>query len=89
MWVDGIRRLDSDSMFVAHDLYIELDGSAMLALCFRSLTPALAAKCSRALADPAGVAADIAQRARHTARPYARQVSFDPGGRPVAPSEVA
>jgi beta-mannosidase len=48
VWLDGSRRLDSDSMFIAHDLEIELHGSATLALCFRSLTPALAAKRSRA-----------------------------------------
>lgn len=48
VWLDGTRRLDSDSMFVAHDLDIELHGSATLALCFRSLTPALAEKRSRA-----------------------------------------
>lgn len=48
VWVDGVKRLDSDSMFVAHDLDIELNGSTTLALCFRSLTPALAAKRSRA-----------------------------------------
>ncbi|MDR6419095.1 beta-mannosidase [Paraburkholderia phenoliruptrix] len=48
VWVDGVRRLDSESMFVAHDLDIELNGTTLLALCFRSLTPALAAKRSRA-----------------------------------------
>ncbi|WP_025599789.1 glycosyl hydrolase 2 galactose-binding domain-containing protein [Burkholderia sp. WSM2230] len=48
VWMDGIRRLDSDSMFVAHSLDIELDGSASLVICFRSLTPALAVKRSRA-----------------------------------------
>ncbi|HYS65998.1 MAG TPA: glycoside hydrolase family 2 protein, partial [Paraburkholderia sp.] len=48
VWLDGIKQLESDSMFVAHDLEIELHGSATLALCFRSLTPALAAKHSRA-----------------------------------------
>ncbi len=48
VWLDGIKRLESDSMFVTHDLDIELNGSATLALCFRSLAPALAAKRSRA-----------------------------------------
>ncbi|WP_131799904.1 glycoside hydrolase family 2 protein [Paraburkholderia ginsengiterrae] len=48
VWFDGIKLLDSDSMFVAHDLDIDLRGNATLALCFRSLTPALAAKRSRA-----------------------------------------
>ncbi|MBW0447382.1 glycosyl hydrolase 2 galactose-binding domain-containing protein [Paraburkholderia phenoliruptrix] len=48
VWVDGIQRLNSDSMFVAHSLDIELNGSASLAICFRSLTPALAAKRPRA-----------------------------------------
>nr|WP_027211442.1 hypothetical protein [Burkholderia sp. WSM2232] len=48
VWVDGIQRLNSDSMFVAHSLDIELNGSASLVICFRSLAPALAAKRSRA-----------------------------------------
>ncbi|WP_165847915.1 glycoside hydrolase family 2 protein [Paraburkholderia lacunae] len=48
VWLDGTKRLESDSMFVAHDLDIELHGSATLALCFRSLTPALTAKRTRA-----------------------------------------
>ncbi|CAB3781184.1 glycosyl hydrolase 2 galactose-binding domain-containing protein [Paraburkholderia caffeinilytica] len=48
VWLDGIKRIESDSMFVAHDLDVDLHGSATLALCFRSLTPALAAKRSRA-----------------------------------------
>jgi beta-mannosidase len=48
VWLDGVKLLDSDSMFVAHDLDIELRGNATLALCFRSLTAALVAKRSRA-----------------------------------------
>ncbi|MDE1184678.1 glycoside hydrolase family 2 protein [Paraburkholderia sp.] len=48
VWLDGVRVLDSDSMFVAHDLDLMLDGSVQLALCFRSLAPALAARRGRA-----------------------------------------
>ncbi|MCC8391222.1 glycoside hydrolase family 2 protein [Paraburkholderia sp. MMS20-SJTR3] len=48
VWLDGVKRFDCESMFVAHDLDIELNGETTLALCFRSLTPALAAKRSRA-----------------------------------------
>nr|WP_259294975.1 glycoside hydrolase family 2 protein [Paraburkholderia sp. DHOC27] len=48
VWLDGHKLLESDSMFVAHDLDLELAGSATLALCFRSLAPALAARRSRA-----------------------------------------
>ncbi|QDQ83782.1 glycosyl hydrolase 2 galactose-binding domain-containing protein [Paraburkholderia megapolitana] len=58
VWLDGEKRLESDSMFVAHDLDIELHGTVTLALCFRSLAPALAARRTRArwrprLASPA------------------------------------
>ncbi|SAL59932.1 glycosyl hydrolase [Caballeronia terrestris] len=57
-WLDDRKLLDSDSMFVAHDIDIEVDGHATLCLCFRSLTPALAARRGRArwrprLAQPA------------------------------------
>lgn len=48
VWLDGVKRLDSDSMFVAHDLDIALEGRATLALCFRSLAPLLAARRGRA-----------------------------------------
>ncbi|HZZ12105.1 MAG TPA: glycoside hydrolase family 2 protein, partial [Paraburkholderia sp.] len=48
VWLDNVRLLESDSMFITHDLDIVLNGSATLALCFRSLTPALTAKRSRA-----------------------------------------
>jgi beta-mannosidase len=47
VWLDGTKLLDSDSMFVAHDLDITLDGEATLALCFRSLAPLLAARRGR------------------------------------------
>ncbi|KXU91119.1 beta-mannosidase [Paraburkholderia monticola] len=48
VWLDEVKQLESESMFIAHDLDIELNGAATLVLCFRSLTPALAAKRSRA-----------------------------------------
>jgi beta-mannosidase len=58
VWLDNTKLLDSDSMFVAHDLDLHLDGNATLYLCFRSLSAALAAKRTRArwrprLAQPA------------------------------------
>ncbi|WP_408420379.1 glycosyl hydrolase 2 galactose-binding domain-containing protein [Paraburkholderia fungorum] len=66
VWLDGIKRLESDSMFVAHDLDIELHGSATLALCFRSLTPALAAKRSRARWRPRLVTPSTLRNVRTT-----------------------
>jgi len=58
VWLDDTKLLDSDSMFVAHDLDLHLDGHATLYLCFRSLSAALGAKRTRArwrprLAQPA------------------------------------
>lgn len=66
VWLDGVKRLDSDSMFVAHDLDIELNGSATLALCFRSLTPALAAKRPRARWRPRLVSPPTLRNVRTT-----------------------
>nr|WP_253947464.1 glycoside hydrolase family 2 protein [Paraburkholderia xenovorans] len=66
VWLDGVRLLDSDSMFVTHDLDIELNGSATLALCFRSLTPALAAKRSRARWRPRLVSPPTLRNVRTT-----------------------
>jgi len=58
IWLDDRKLLDTDSMFVAHDLDVDLNGDHMLHLCFRSIAPALAAKRGRArwrpkLAQPA------------------------------------
>ncbi|MFP6556777.1 glycoside hydrolase family 2 protein [Paraburkholderia sp. B3] len=47
VWLDERLLLSSDSMFVAHDVELELRGAATLALCFRSLEPALAARRGR------------------------------------------
>lgn len=66
VWLDGVKQLDSDSMFVAHDLEIELNGSATLALCFRSLTPALTAKRSRARWRPRLVSPPTLRNVRTT-----------------------
>lgn len=57
VWLDDRLLLASESMFIAHDVEIDLDGTAVLALCFRSLAPALAARRTRArwrprLVDP-------------------------------------
>jgi beta-mannosidase len=48
VWLDDRLLATSDSMFVTHDVEFELDSTATLALCFRSLAPALAARRSRA-----------------------------------------
>ncbi len=48
VWLDDTLLLQSDSMFVAHDLELTLDGTATLALCFRSLAPLLNARRGRA-----------------------------------------
>jgi beta-mannosidase len=66
VWLDGDRLLCSDSMFIAHDLDIELHGSATLALCFRSLTPALAEKRSRARWRPRLVSRPTLRNVRTT-----------------------
>lgn len=66
VWLDGIKRLDCDSMFIAHDLDIELNGSATLALCFRSLAPALAAKRPRARWRPRLVSPPTLRNVRTT-----------------------
>ncbi|WP_409934722.1 glycosyl hydrolase 2 galactose-binding domain-containing protein [Paraburkholderia sp. BCC1884] len=66
VWLDERRLLDSDSMFVAHDLDIELHGSATLALCFRSLTPALEARRSRARWRPRLVSPPTLRNVRTT-----------------------
>jgi beta-mannosidase len=66
VWLDGIKRMESDSMFVAHDLDIELHGNTTLALCFRSLTPALAAKRSRARWRPRLVTPSTLRNVRTT-----------------------
>ncbi|MFM0167257.1 glycosyl hydrolase 2 galactose-binding domain-containing protein [Paraburkholderia sediminicola] len=66
VWLDDIKHLTSDSMFVAHDLDIELHGSATLALCFRSLTPALAAKRTRARWRPRLVTPSTLRNVRTT-----------------------
>lgn len=58
VWLDNRKVLDTDSMFVEHDVDIHVDGEAALHLCFRSLSAALAARRPRArwrprLAQPA------------------------------------
>ncbi|VXB07833.1 Beta-mannosidase [Burkholderia sp. 8Y] len=58
VWIDDRKLLDSDSMFIAHDVDYEFTGEATVYLCFRSIAPALGAKRGRArwrpkLAQPA------------------------------------
>jgi beta-mannosidase len=66
VWLDGVKRLDSDSMFIAHDLDFELHDSATLALCFRSLAPLLAARRSRARWRPRLVSPPSLRQVRTT-----------------------
>jgi beta-mannosidase len=58
VWLNDTKLLDSDSMFIAHDVELHLSGHDTLALCFRSIKPLLDAKRTRArwrprLAQPA------------------------------------
>ncbi|MDR5856008.1 glycoside hydrolase family 2 protein [Caballeronia sp. LZ062] len=58
VWIDDSKVLESDSMFIAHDVDHEFAGPTAIHLCFRSIAPALAAKRGRArwrprLAQPA------------------------------------
>ncbi|APA85052.2 glycoside hydrolase family 2 protein [Paraburkholderia sprentiae WSM5005] len=66
VWLDDVKRLDSESMFIAHDLDIELNGRATLVLCFRSLTPALTAKRPRARWRPRLVSPPTLRNVRTT-----------------------
>jgi beta-mannosidase len=66
VWLDDVKRLESESMFIAHDLDIELNGTTTLALCFRSLTPALAEKRSRARWRPRLVSPPTLRNVRTT-----------------------
>jgi len=66
VWLDGVKLLESDSMFVAHDVVVELNGSATLALCFRSLSTALAVKRSRARWRPRLVSPPTLRNVRTT-----------------------
>jgi beta-mannosidase len=66
VWLDERKLLTSDSMFVTHDVEIELDGSATLALCFRSLSGALAARRSRARWRPRLVSPPTLRNVRTT-----------------------
>lgn len=60
VWLDGERILTSDSMFLAHEVPVTLNGEAELSIRFHALHPVLAAKKGRArwrtkLAEPAGL----------------------------------
>jgi beta-mannosidase len=66
VWLDGHKLLESDSMFISHDLDITLTGSATLALCFRSLAPALAARRTRARWRPRLVSPPTLRNVRTT-----------------------
>jgi beta-mannosidase len=66
VWLDNRLLLESDSMFVAHDVEIDLNGHATLALCFRSLAPALAARRTRARWRPRLVTPSTLRNVRTT-----------------------
>jgi beta-mannosidase len=58
VWLNDTKLLDSDSMYIAHDVDLQLSGHDTVTLCFRSIKPLLDAKRSRArwrprLAQPA------------------------------------
>ncbi|CAO3363226.1 glycoside hydrolase family 2 protein [Azospirillum palustre] len=60
VWLDGERILTSDSMYLAHEVPVTLNGEAELSIRFHALHPVLAAKKGRArwrpkLAEPAGL----------------------------------
>ena len=42
VWFDGRLILESESMFIAHDVDVVLTGRHRLHICFRALQPALA-----------------------------------------------
>jgi beta-mannosidase len=66
VWLDERLLLTSDSMFVAHDVEFELHGTATLALCFRTLDAALAARRTRARWRPRLVAPATLRNVRTT-----------------------
>ncbi|MEX3999185.1 glycoside hydrolase family 2 protein [Paraburkholderia sp. EG285A] len=66
VWLNETLLLSSDSMFVAHDIEFELQGAAMLALCFRALEPALAARRARARWRPRLVSPPTMRNVRAT-----------------------
>ncbi|WP_164707834.1 glycoside hydrolase family 2 protein [Paraburkholderia phosphatilytica] len=66
VWIDDARVLTSDSMFESHDLDLDVHGSVTLALCFRSLTPLLEARRSRARWRPRLVSPPTLRNVRTT-----------------------
>nr|WP_240161030.1 glycoside hydrolase family 2 protein [Burkholderia sp. Ax-1719] len=66
VWLDDTLLLESDSMFVAHDVEFELHGTATLALCFRSLDAALGARRTRARWRPRLVSPPLLRNVRTT-----------------------
>jgi beta-mannosidase len=48
VWLNDTKLLDSDSMYIAHDVDLQLSGHDTVTLCFRSIKPLLDAKRSRA-----------------------------------------
>lgn len=66
VWLDDALLLESDSMFVAHDVEVELHGTATLALCFRSLDAALGARRARARWRPRLVSPPTLRNVRTT-----------------------
>jgi beta-mannosidase len=48
VWINGVVVLQSNNMFLRHDIEVELDGVTQLAICFRSLSRVLAKPLKRA-----------------------------------------
>jgi beta-mannosidase len=53
IWIDGVKRAESSSMFAAVELAVDCPAGTQIALCFRALAPKLAAAPRRARWRPA------------------------------------
>jgi beta-mannosidase len=83
VWLDDTQLLTSDSMFVAHDVEVILNGTATLALCFRAQAAALAAKGKRARWRPRLVTPPTLRSLRTTL--LGRMHGWCPSIEPVGP----
>jgi beta-mannosidase len=66
IWLNGELILQSDNMFVAHDIDVELRGDNALYLCFRALAPLLAKAGRRARWRPAMITPGTLRSVRTT-----------------------
>ncbi len=90
VWLGAEQILTTDSMFIAHDIDIDVTADNRPVAVF-PLARAGTGRAAHAgaLASASGVAADLAQRAHDAARPYAGLVSAGPGRRAVASGRTA